>query len=505
MVIGAGHSDNNLSRLAAPVTNRRQTHRLETGATRPIGIGSKTARPFRERVGGATLAGVFFVAFAVRLFFCFVVVPRFDLANGPQTEDFWTYTDGYVDLAKNLVEHGKYSFAEDAERSTYRAPLFPFVLAGVYRLFGDMATSVLVLNSAASSLGAVIALIVASHFIPRISRFAAYSVALLPFSIWYCPSSYSDTFLALTVLLFVWALVCMIQQPRLRNKVATGVAFALACLTKAILLPFPAVVLAWALIRKRSHLGSMILAFLLGMSLISVWSVRNYQLTGRFVTISQGMGFNLLAGNYMLEEWTDSTASFQHAVKKTMAHLQTVTGKEVGRVDIRPHEHFDLPVELDRLCGQLAKQQFREQPALAFEKLCWNSIRFWYFTVSPERCALAAAMNFPLVALGIVGLIRWRRNSPDGFEAIGLFMMFFVGTYSLIIVSGPRFNLPLLLLFTPFAAEIVCRAISGESSVADGERFRSATRTGFADEAEVHPASRGAVIAHRLQRPIAVK
>ena len=92
-------------------------------------------------------------------------------------------------------------------------------------------------------------------------------------------------------------------------------------------------------------------------------------------------------------------------------------------------------------------------------KVFGNVLRFWYFTVSPERCALAAAMSFPLVALGVVGMIQYRRVNRPAFEMLLLFMAFFVGTYSIIIVSGPRFSLPIIMILAPFAGQIVSNAL----------------------------------------------
>lgn len=414
----------------------------------------------QKSISAGALVAVFLVALSVRLVFCFYLVPKYELANGPHSEDFWKYSDGYVDLAKNLVGQGKMSFAPDAPASTFRAPVFPMALALVFRAVSGIDKAVLLLNSVASSLAAVVALLIAAHFVPHLSRLAKYSAALLPFSIWYCASAYSDAFYSLTVLVFLLAMVKLVAQPQIATMCGAGVAFAISCLTKAVLLPFPVLLFAWALLRKRKSLIHATLAMLLGFMIISVWTVRNYRVSQEFITISQGIGFNLLAGNYMLEEWSDSQSSFKHATKRTLADLAEATGRERSQADIRPDGHFDLPTDLDRVCGQLAKKQFAENRVLILKKLFWNSIRFWYFTTSPHRCALAAVMNFPMIALGLIGMLAYRGKDPRAFELLMLFGLFFVGTYALIIVSGPRFCLPLIMVLAPFAGQVISDAYS---------------------------------------------
>lgn len=425
---------------------------------------------------------VFVIAFALRFIFCFWAVPRFNLANGPQTEEFFTFTDGYVDLAQNLVNHHKFAFSPEAPSTTFRAPVFPFVLAIGYAFLKNIATSVLIVNCLSSAITAIFSVLIAAQLIPRMSRLARYSAVLLPFSIWYCASSYSDTLLTLTVLAFVYFLVRTFSAPGMRNAAWTGITFAATVLTKAVMLPFPPVLIAYgcfrALTQRRKQfitsgadgwtmagVKCFLVATLIGVPLIGMWSARNYKVSGHFIPVSQGMGFNLLAGTYMLEDWTDSCKSFQYGVRHALADLANETGLDVetNRKHLRPEGHFNLSVELDNKCGELAKRQWKQEPMKLVRKVFGNVLRFWYFTVSPERCAIAAAMSFPLVALGVIGLIQYRKTNMPTFEILMLFMVFFVGTYSIIIVSGPRFSLPILMILAPFAGQIVSNALCREA------------------------------------------
>jgi hypothetical protein len=420
---------------------------------------------------GKKLAGVFWAALVIRLIFCFVAVPGLDIGNGPQTEEFYSSTDGYVDLAQNLVEHHTFAFAPDAPPTTFRAPAFPFALAMVYALAGNMGVAVLIVNCLSSAVAAVLAAMIAFELIPQPSSAALFAAALLPFSIWYCASGYSDTFLTATVLMYAFCLVRWIRAPKTGRAVAVGAAHAVTVLTKAVLLPFPLLLLVYVAVRKRALCRGVLVSGLVAAALIGGWTYRNYRVSGRFIAVSQGMGFNLLAGTYMIDNGTDARASFKYGVERTLAQLSDLDGRTYTHSDLRPTGHFDVDPDFDRRCGRLAVSQFWHEPPVLLRKVFWNSIRFWYFTVTPERGSLAALLNFPLVALGLLGLLRVRRGERGAFEALILLGVFFVLMYSIIIVSGPRFCVPLLMLLSPFAGQIVADAWFAADRASNQSRY----------------------------------
>lgn len=396
---------------------------------------------------------VFLAALSVRLLFCFVAVPLLHLKTGPAELDFYDSTDGYINIAQTLVDHGRYAFSADAPLTTYRAPMFPFAIAAVYSVVRNIGTAVLLVNCVASALTCLVVFDLARRVIPRtISVKFMASAILFPLSIYYCASSFSDTFVAFAVSLYVLSLVRLVQTPGLRIAAICGIAFAAAALTKAVVVPIPVLVCVFMLIRRPNALRPAIVSAILGFGLVGLWTVRNYAATDRFVLITGGSGYNALVGNYMIDEWTDCDASLAYGRAKAKAFIESSTGRTVDTPDLRPAGFLDIPPEIDRLYGDAAFRTMVKSPLLTMRKLAINGIRFWYFSSGRTKSIANAVVNgavLVLTLLAVPSLLRHRRMEA---EMIGLFVVSFVVLYSLIIVHSSRFCLPMVMVLTPLAA-----------------------------------------------------
>lgn len=399
-----------------------------------------------------TLLWVFLAALVVRAGFCIVAISVLKLNVGPNRSDFFTSTDGYIDLAVNLVDHGVYAFAPDAPATAYRAPLYPAALAGAYALLGNAAWAILIVNCIASSAACVIVFQIARRlFGDRVSHWWAAPIVFFPLSIYYCTSSFSDTFLTLTIAAYIWALIALIRTPSLRTGVGAGITFALAALTKAVVLPIPLALCAYAAVRDRKVLPQTVVATLLGFGLVGIWTVRNFQATGTFTPVTGGAGFNLLLGNFMIDKGGDCDASLKHARRAAFDYLQRHDGVTIdpGRFDT--DGHLDVPREIDRQYGRAAATMYREHPSLLLRKLAINSGRFWYFSSSPMKSLANGIVNITVLLLALFGLRQaWKRDRHAP-EALALFVVAFMLLYALVIVHSSRFSLPIVMVLLPLA------------------------------------------------------
>lgn len=401
---------------------------------------------------------VFAVALAVRALFVFALEPRLGLSIGPAGEDFHTLTDGYIDLAVNLVDHHRYAFLPEAAPTTYRAPLFPFALAAVYSITRDIAAAVLWVNIIASSLTCVLlywlAVRVMGH---RRMLWLMAPVVLFPLSIYYCASSYSDTFFALTASAYLVSILQVFARPGLLSGVVAAVAFAAAVLTKSVLLPLPLVFVGYALLRCRTALATVVLSSVIGLALLVPWTVRNHAVSGAWVPVCGGGGFNMLVGTYMIDEGLDPGKSYVHGELAALDRLRADEGIEVTRAALRTGDHLDLPPGLDRAFGRSARRVFAEDPWLLLRKAAVNSWRFWAFSSTPEKTLMNVTMNLSVLILGALTLAHLWRRDRGAMELIALFTVFFGAVYAVIIVHSARFCLPVVLTLTPFAAAALVR------------------------------------------------
>ena len=191
--------------------------------------------------------------------------------------------------------------------TAWEPPLYPYLIAGVFRLFGIYtklsAFVLLAFNSACSALTCVpIFLIARRMFSEKVAVGAAWAWALLPNVIFWCTRAVWETSLsALLLSVVIWLTLTMEDQEGWHPWFGFGLLWGIIALNGTSLLSFlPAAGLwAWyrrAKLRKRS-LAGVVLASLVFFACIAPWLVRNYRTFGRFIFIRDNFGAELRLGN----------------------------------------------------------------------------------------------------------------------------------------------------------------------------------------------------------------
>ena len=191
--------------------------------------------------------------------------------------------------------------------TAYLAPLYPYLMAGVFRFFGNSTyRSLLVLltmNCAFAALTCIpIYYIGRRAFAESAGVGAGWLWAVLPMGFKFDTRWVWDT--SLVTLLFAllfWATLALRRLDRLPAWAGYGALWALACLTNAAvfsLWPFFLAWLAFELHKKKLNwvrpIGTSVLVFALG---IAPWMIRNYLVFGRIIPFRSTFGPNLYLGN----------------------------------------------------------------------------------------------------------------------------------------------------------------------------------------------------------------
>ncbi len=209
----------------------------------------------------------------------------------------------YNQIAINLVQHGEFGF-KPGELTSIRPPLHPFVMAGVYQLFGlENYQAVRFLQVILSLLTVLVVHRLGTALFCR--RVGYWSAGLVCFY----PSLLGSNYLLLTETLFtlllcsfclliVWAL----QRYSIRWLALAGVILALAALTRSVVWLFPPVLsvfllFAWKgnVVRRLGAIAVFVLAFSIT---LAPWSIRNSMLQETFATVDVMGGRNFMMGNY---------------------------------------------------------------------------------------------------------------------------------------------------------------------------------------------------------------
>nr|MBC7245821.1 glycosyltransferase family 39 protein [Chloroflexota bacterium] len=245
------------------------------------------------------LWAIVLLALAVRIVYAFLA-PQLDpfLKANPLHGDAAAY-DG---IARNLLLG--YGFASTPGHHTaFWPPLYPFFLAGLYRLLGyhplwaRLAQAVLGTIAVGATAGA-------AHIVfgRRVALLTALGMALYPhlvyFGAWLIAEALYMALLGLTL----WVAAYLQRRAHSVGFVALGALLELGALAKPAALMLVPLVVLWVWIAPprrtwRNRLGQCLLVVLAAIAVILPWTVRNYRVFHAWVPISTNGGYTFYGAN----------------------------------------------------------------------------------------------------------------------------------------------------------------------------------------------------------------
>jgi 4-amino-4-deoxy-L-arabinose transferase-like glycosyltransferase len=212
-------------------------------------------------------------------------------------------------IGRSLAQGEGFSnpFNEVTGPTAWEPPLYPFLIAAVFRVFGVYsrisALLLLTINSIFSALTCIPIFLIAKRcFNERVAVWSSWTWALLPSVIFWCTRWVWETSLAALLLaLIFWLTLTLEEKDGLKPWLQFGLLWAVAALTNTTLLSFLPASGLWvwyhrAKLDKRS-LGGVILASFIFVACITPWLVRNDRIFGQFVFIRSNFGAELRLGN----------------------------------------------------------------------------------------------------------------------------------------------------------------------------------------------------------------
>lgn len=223
--------------------------------------------------------------------------------------DHWKFAYENGRLARSIVEGRGFSspLFEDTGPTAWMTPLYPYLTAGVFKVFGTYSTaSALVLLSMQSLISALNCLPIFYFALKLFGRRAAlwsgWAWAFFPYAVYFPAERIWSTWLstALFSLLFLWTLY-LEQSPRLSSWIGVGLLWGLTALTDPIVLAAWPFMNGWACFRlhqRKLRWATPLAASLLAMVVVvSPWFVRNYEIFGKFIPFRDNAGLEIHIGN----------------------------------------------------------------------------------------------------------------------------------------------------------------------------------------------------------------
>ena len=375
---------------------------------------------------------VFAVALAVRLGWVGMVQLRGGALFGPDALSYdvlatnllkgeglwkWDYQGLFLDPNKALVVR------------SFRPPLLPVLLAGLYGVVGHRWWAARVLMAVLSAGTCVVVMRIARRvFNPTVSLLTGVLMAFYPKLVYYSGAIVTENPYIFLLALSLWVLVAGLDAGGWWRWAVAGGLMGLAALCRSALLAFPPLACLWVVL-MRPRWRSLAEAALVGVGLVVVmspWWVRNWTVHGRFIPATTEGGLTF---------W--------------VCNRRGADGG--GHVDYRPARgEFEglSEAEIDRKFYRLGWAEVKAAPGNFLRLLGVKFVRFWRpwphaseAAVGKWKAVLAGVTFVPILVLAVVGVVVSGRQ----WRPLSLFYLLFAyyTMLHMVFMAVTRYRLPL--------------------------------------------------------------
>lgn len=370
----------------------------------------------------------------------------------------------YDRLAVHLVQYGEYSF-ERGIPTSLRPPLYPALVAGIYRVAGLQNYQAVRLVQIVLGLATagVVYMLGRKAYGPRAGLIAAGICSLYPSLVGATNLVLTETLFTLLLCLFVLTIQQYLLSARRGWLAAAGATLGLAALTRSVLWLFPplAAVYLVAFSRQRTWLGrlasaaTLVLAF--GVTL-APWTIRNTLLQKTFTTVDVMGGRNVMMGNYeyTLQDrpWATIAVTGEQAWHNVLARKHDLAGKTQGQIDkLAMRYAIDYVLVHPAQTIQRSAAKFFDFWQLERELIAGAQQGLWGRFSKSSVLVLAAVILGAYVATMVAGIFgAWMRPMEMPLHVFLLLLIVFVTGLHALAFGHSRYHLPLMPLVIVFAA-----------------------------------------------------
>ncbi len=383
---------------------------------------------------------LFVGAFAVR----FGVVLAFRDIHQPPTGSLSNDDVQYHLLAVDLVDGYGYRVTPDRPLTSFRAPGFPFVLAGLYAVVGVDPAAAYVLFALLGAAACTLTYLLGREILTEGGARCAGVLASLYLPHAYTASTFnSETVYVPCLALGLWLFVRFVKNDETWALALASLALGYATLTRPgtlLLLPLLMAVLAWRDYREKRlrPLGYLVLPILF-LGVIAPWTWRNHEVHGKWILVATNGGTTFWGGN-------NDRVLFE---RKHLGYwLPSTELPERAQVDAAANE-----VERDEIEWRLGKAWVSEHLAWLPLLEAYKFARLWWLPDYGEgRRWLRIVSYLPFLLLFLTFAVRagWRRSAwTPPWLVLHAGMLAVIAT-ALIFCGEPRYRdavMPVLMIY----------------------------------------------------------
>jgi 4-amino-4-deoxy-L-arabinose transferase-like glycosyltransferase len=268
-------------------------------------------------------------------------------------------------VARSIASgHGFGSPFANTGLSALLPPVYCYLLAGIFKIFGiETKASVLAalsLNSLFSALACGPVFLLAKRaFGDRVAKWAGWSWAFSPYGVYYGADwAWSTCLVTLEfcwLFLFAWRLE---ESSRTRDWLLFGFFGGIAALTEPVVLSVIPVLGLWTLFRRyrngEAWTALLLAASFAGVAILSPWFIRNYEVFHRFIPVRSGYGLELYIGNS-----GDSTRWVNSALHPNHSDAELAEYERFGEMAYMDHKRHQAMDYIRAHPGWFAWMTFR--------------------------------------------------------------------------------------------------------------------------------------------------
>ncbi|HTU41363.1 MAG TPA: glycosyltransferase family 39 protein [Candidatus Aquilonibacter sp.] len=313
-------------------------------------------------------------------------------------------------------------YGGDTGPSAWEPPLYPYLIGGVFKIFGIYSIAsawiLLSINSLLASLTTIPVYLIAQRtFGERVAIWSARVWALNPY-VWYWSIHWIwDTTLTPLILALVFLIALELEQrPGLRGWIIFGILWGVAALANPASLSFLPFCGLWIWWRRYHHglpsIAGVAVSSLVFFLVLSPWLIRNYEVFGRFVFIRDDFGLQLRLGN---NRFSDGML---------FASLQP----NLNQPEFEYFKHMG-ELKYEAFCRQRAFEWIRSHPArfviISLKRFFyfWNGVPRPTSSVSPFDFRSSLFLASSVLAIWGAGRAL-RQNRPGAWLFAGLMLTY---------------------------------------------------------------------------------
>jgi 4-amino-4-deoxy-L-arabinose transferase-like glycosyltransferase len=223
--------------------------------------------------------------------------------------DHWRFAYENGRLARSIAEGRGLSspLFGDTGLSAWMTPIYPYFVAGVFKLFGIYSTAsafvLLISQAVISALTCLPIYYFAKRlFGLRVAIWSGWAWAFFPYGIYFPVERIWATWLSTLLMSLLLLIILYLEKsPNIWLWIGYGLLWGFAALTEPVVMsawPFMTGWAAYRLYRQKSRWAMPLAASVLALVVIvTPWFIRNYRVFGRFVPFRDTLGLELHVGN----------------------------------------------------------------------------------------------------------------------------------------------------------------------------------------------------------------